>query len=162
MTLPAFVDFVKPSGLIVRDHSIEIDHVFPVARGGREGHNLRLICGWCNSAKGDRCSLYDVSSRPIAFCHPRRGRMTVPRPFWVVRLLAIHPTCEWTGPGGCTQSTRTAELTVYGLHTAGSMNPSNLRVTCFEHHPLGHERLVARNCIGASPTQILLSRANRQ
>lgn len=142
--LPEFIDFAKPSGLHKRDLSIEVDHVVPVARGGTNDDNLRLICGWCNSAKGARQSLYDVDGIPSTFQHPQRGRMTIPRPFWVVRLLVTHPRCEFSGPGGCDQTSANTELTVCAWHVAGSMNPSNLRVTCSEHHPLGHERLVAR------------------
>lgn len=145
--LPAFVDFVKPSGLMLRDLVIEVDHVTPVARGGREGSNLRLACGWCNSNKSARGSLYDVDGVPIVMRHPRLGRITVPRPFWVVRLLAIHSQCEWNGGGGCDRTTRDAELTVSAWHGSGAMNPSNLRVTCADHHPLGHERLIARSAI---------------
>lgn len=142
--LPEYVDFAKPSGIRKRDLSIEVDHVVPVARGGTNSDNLRLICGWCNGVKGARQSLYDVDGIPSLFHHPQLGQMTIPRSFWVIRLLVTHPRCEWSGAGGCDQTSKNAELTVCSWHAVGSMNPANLRVTCAEHHPLGHERLVAR------------------
>lgn len=145
--LPAFVDLAKPSGLLVRDLTIEIDHVLPVNQGGREGPNLRIACGWCNNHKSDRCSLYDVHGLPLIVWHPRRGKLSAPRPFWVVRVLGIRQQCEWPGVGGCSRTTETTELTVCAWNGAGAMNPTNLRVTCWEHHPLEHERLVSRDLV---------------
>lgn len=144
ITLPAFVDYAKPHGLLQRDLQIEVDHVVPVARGGREGENLRLACGWCNAAKSSHIALYDVSGVGDRFEHPRLGRLTVPRAFWVVRTLALFSRCEWPGPGGCSRSTSNAELTVEAWNPPGALTPNNLRVVCAEHHRLGPDRLVAR------------------
>lgn len=36
-------------------HDIEVDHIVPVARGGSDvRHNLRLVHGSCNRARGAR------------------------------------------------------------------------------------------------------------
>lgn len=146
-SLPAFLDYAKPQGLIARDLLIEVDHVVPVARGGREGDNLQLACGWCNSAKSAHTAIYDVSGIAERFQHPRLGRLTIPRPFWVVRTLALFGRCEWPGPGGCSRTTMDSELTVEASNPIGALTPNNLRVICAEHHQLGSERLVAREII---------------
>lgn len=143
-TLPAFVDYAKPHGLLQRDLLIEIDHVVPVALGGREGENLRLACGWCNAAKSSHIAIYDVSGVGDRFDHPRLGRLTAPRAFWVVRTLALFGRCEWSGPGGCSRTTRNTELTIEAWNPPGALTPNNLRVVCAEHHRLGPDRLVAR------------------
>lgn len=141
--LPAFVDFLRPRGLKRRDLRIEIDHVTPVTEGGALGENLRLACGWCNAHKSGRVSIYDVTGRADVFEHPALGSVSVPRPFWVVRLVAMRRRCEWAG-GGCDRSLGNAELTVCADADEGAMNPVNLRVTCAAHDPLGARRLVAR------------------
>lgn len=144
--MPQFVDLAKPR-LVRRDQEIEIDHVVPVFAGGREGDNLRLACGWCNKSKSANMSLYDVTSASETIVHPTLGRLTVPRPFWIVRFLAIHGECEWPGDGGCSKSTKNAELTVCSWHQPGAMNPANLRVTCSEHHALKHAYLIRRELV---------------
>lgn len=140
---PQFIDYLKPSGLIRRDFQMEIDHVFPFSDGGDEGiDNLRLACGWCNAYKSDRLSIYDVAARPPVIYHPRLGRVTVPHPFWTVRLLSLHRRCEYEG--GCDKTVDNSELTVTSKHQAGALNPINLRITCLEHDHLGSERFISR------------------
>lgn len=143
LSLPRFVDFIKPIGLLARDISIELDHVIPFSRGGLEDENLRLACGWCNARKGSKISVYDVDSKPRKFFHPKLGNITVPNGFWTVRLLALRNKCEH--PGGCTKTTDVEELTITPNNLTGALNPTNLRVTCLEHDPLGSSRLVSRN-----------------
>jgi hypothetical protein len=116
--------------------------VLPVAAGGTGGANLRLACGWCNGHKSDNLSLYDQAFNPIIVRHPVLGVVTVPRPFWVVRLLAYRRRCEWSGAGGCTRTTSNAELFIAARREGGAMNPANLTVTCEEHDPFKAIRLV--------------------
>lgn len=145
--LPPYVDFFKPRGLNARDFRIEIEHVVPVAAGGGGGGgdltNLRLACGWCNASKSDKMLVYDVSSTPLHFQHPRLGRITRPHPFWVIRLLATRRRCEYTG--GCDRNVTNEELTVVPKNVHGALNPVNLRLTCQAHDPLSGDRLVRTN-----------------
>ena len=140
-TLPSYVDVFKPRGLQPRDYAIEIDHVIPLARGGGEGDNLRLACGWCNRSKRDYLTVYDVAGAPHTI---QSGRGTplrsLPRALWVTRILATRGICEHDL--GCGNNVRTAELTVCLRFNAGAANPINLRVTCYEHAPHLAERLL--------------------
>ena len=142
-SLPLFVDYIMPRGLTDRDLQVEVDHVVPVAHGGQAVDMLSLACGWCNSHKGARTSVYDVGSSARIVEHPKLGRTTVPRAYWVVRLLCLRRRCEW--PQGCTRTVRDSELKVCPRHLRGSLNPTNLRVTCDEHDSLADFRLVSRN-----------------
>jgi HNH endonuclease len=139
---PQFIDYLKPRGLVRRDFQIEIDHVFPLAGGGDDDlNNLRIACGWCNSHKSDRLSIYDVAAKPSVIQHPRLGRVSIPHPFWSVRLLALHRRCEYGE--GCEKTVENAELTVTSRHKEGSMNPVNLRVTCLDHDHFGSDRYIS-------------------
>jgi hypothetical protein len=135
-----FVDYMTQRGKNIRHLLIEADHVLPVAAGGAGGANLRLACGWCNAHKGDNLSLYDQAFHPMQVRHPALGIVTVPRPFWVVRLLAYRKRCEWQG--GCSRTTSNAELFVAARRHGGAMNPANLMITCEEHDPIKAHRLV--------------------
>jgi len=141
-TLPLFIDYVTGHGAQERDLTIEIDHVVPVAAGGRNEDNLRIACGWCNSRKKDYVSIYDVGSAPKVFRHPNLGAISVPQPFWIVRLLALRKRCE--SPTGCRNTNANSRLFVGSLNTAGAMNPTNLTVRCAEHDELRNYRLVPR------------------
>lgn len=149
VALPEFIDCMKPRGISQRDLGIEVDHVVPVAAGGENEENLALACGWCNGQKGARLTLYDTGADDVVLIHPKLGRISVPRPFWIVRLLAIRGRCEW--PGGCTRTTKTSELTVAPRWEKGTMNPMNLQLTCAEHDPLGESRLVSRKAWTKAP-----------
>lgn len=140
--LPQFIDYMTLHGLTKRDISIEIDHAVPFSKGGNEEDNLRLACGWCNSHKGEHMSLYAVTAKLRTLKHPKLGKKTIPHPFWVVRLLSIRRRCEHEG--GCDKTVDNADLMVVPRHPEGAMNPTNLRVTCAEHDPLGSSRLVSR------------------
>jgi 5-methylcytosine-specific restriction endonuclease McrA len=140
---PQFIDYLKPRSLNKRDFQIEIDHVFPFAGGGDDDpSNLRLACGWCNSYKSDRLSIYDVAAKPPVIQHPNLGRVSVPHPFWSVRLLSLHRRCEHEG--GCDKTIENSELTVTSRHQEGSMNPVNLRVTCLDHDHIGSNRFISK------------------
>jgi hypothetical protein len=148
MRLPEFLDFIQPRGRKIRDISIEIDHVDPFWAGGSEEDNLQLACGWCNSNKGWRISLYDASNEPIEFRHPRLGKVFAPQPFWVVRLLATKGRCE--NPGGCAKTTRNSSLRIQAEYADGALNPLNLRAVCDEHDEIGSNRFVHRSLFDRS------------
>lgn len=144
--LRTFVDFMKPR-LKQRDYAIEVDHMIPFVKGGEDGDNLALACGWCNKTKGARLSIYDVQANAVIFNHPTLGITSVPQPFWVVRILALRRNCEFSS---CHESTSTAELTVQPRYQFGAMNPMNLMVTCPGHDRFGSGRLVNRKLLSVS------------
>lgn len=132
--LPDFVDIFFPKGLKQRDFAIEIDHVIPHAHGGNNYDNLRLACGWCNRHKSDLLSVYDVEGRP-RFVKPNALQISsLPQHFWTIRLLAIEKRCEHRE--GCDCTTDNCELTIAPICVGGAMNPTNLKVTCYDHDPL--------------------------
>ena len=148
INLPMFVDFMKPRGLNARDFNIEVDHVTPFAEGGGEKENLKLTCGWCNRSKREWVSLYDVGSRPEIVKHPKYGRVSVPRAFWSVRLLATKGHCEFRE--GCERTTLNSELTLSPKHEKGAMNPTNLLVTCYDHASFGSDRFISSHTFSKS------------
>ena len=104
-TLPPFIDYITLHGLRQRDISVEIDHTVPFSKGGREDEdNLRLSCGWCNSHKSNRISLYDVTLKPRTVTHPKLGKQSLPHPFWIVRLLSVRRRCDTISWKSCTFS----------------------------------------------------------
>jgi hypothetical protein len=141
-TLPSFVDYLSPRGMKRRDLAIEVDHVVPISRAGAdETRNMRLACGWCNAAKSDRVSLYEAGTKPKTIHHPRMGPVSVPLPYWVVRVLqSSDGRCE---ANGCQACSRTEEMLV-AVRFPGAPTPPNLSVFCREHDPLEIERLVPR------------------
>ena len=148
---PVFVDIYRPIGLQPRDLQIEVDHVFPVARGGENSDNLRLACGWANVFKAQHVSLYDVAGG-VRIVRVRKGPThlpaSLPQPFWVVRLLATRRRCE--DPSGCDATVENAELTVAPIFPGGAPTPTNLRVVCDKHDPIAAERLVPRTIAAAA------------
>ena len=140
--LSQFVDYMTLHGLSQRDVSVEVDHAIPFSKGGNEEDNLRLACGWCNSHKSDHISLYDVAIKPRIVDHPKLGKRSLPHPFWIVRLLSVRRHCEYKD--GCDKTVDNAQLTVVHKHPEGAMNPTNLRIICSEHDPIGSSRLVSR------------------
>jgi hypothetical protein len=145
MPMPQFVDVLKPIGLKSQDLRIEADHILPFSLGGKEEDNIQLACGWCNRQKSALQSIYQVEGGPIQAGPNAIGLSTLPRRFWVVRLLALNNTCEHQE--GCTASSRTHEMTVSPRNQYGALNPNNLIVTCLEHDPLGPARLQTRDAV---------------
>ncbi|MFT7866782.1 MULTISPECIES: HNH endonuclease [Amycolatopsis] len=134
---------MRPRGLKQRHLSIEIDHVTPVAGGGsNDVDNLRLACGWCNQVKSRYASLYDVATWPARHVdHPSLGWMTLPQPFWVLRIVSMRGRCEH--PDGCSARLATDELFAAPARARGTLNPVNVRVYCHEHDPWSIDRLVS-------------------
>lgn len=139
--LPLYVDFVRPSGLFEEDLRIEIDHKYPVSKGGGHLDNLQLLCGWCNGAKRDYTNIYECGVTAVPFFHPRRGLVEVPQPFWIVRKLVASRACEHSGADACEETSATCELRIASIF-GGAMTPPNLAVYCEKHDPLRSERLV--------------------
>jgi hypothetical protein len=135
-----FVDVFKPIGRVNNDTRIEIDHVLPFSAGGAEGDNLRLACGWCNRNKAAAFSIYEQAITPSAVNLSSKRRINIPRPIWVLRLLATRRRCE--AQGGCECRTSTHELTVALHNPAGDPNPMNLMVICRDHDPMSADRFV--------------------
>lgn len=137
----SYVDFLKPRGLKDHDLRIEVEHVRPLALGGgNDEENLRLSCGWCNRVKSANQLLFDSQGTCTRFEHPTLGFVSLPRSFWVVRILGVRGRCEHSD--GCDATSKTHELTVAPRHESGSPNPSNLMVVCLEHDPLRTSRLI--------------------
>lgn len=130
LTLPTFVDFYRPQGLKEAELFAEVEHVGAWSRGGGEGENLRLSCGWCNRTKGALGLLNESATTATLFNHPRLGVIKRPHPFWIVRRLAMIGRCE---KKGCDKTNENAELTVAPRVRSGAPTPTNLRVTCAEH-----------------------------
>ncbi|AXF12985.1 HNH endonuclease [Paraburkholderia caledonica] len=143
IVLPDFIDALKPIGLFKRDLSIEIDHIHPFSRGGSDSfENLRLACGWCNRHKGAAVSLYDTEGRLRQAAAKGTSFVSLPQPFWVVRILATQRRCEHIE--GCSHCAEDSELTVTTTAGSGAPTPTNLRVTCAAHDPLRATRLLPR------------------
>ncbi|QWV98232.1 HNH endonuclease [Geomonas nitrogeniifigens] len=136
--LPRFVDILKPRGLNQRDMAIEVDHVVPHAHGGGNENNLRLSCGWCNMNKSAFISIYDIEGMPKRSGSNDLGIHSLPRPFWAVRLLATGKNCEYKD--GCQKTSLTSELTIAPISANGAMNPSNLKITCYDHDSFNVKR----------------------
>jgi hypothetical protein len=140
--LPEFVDFYKPSGLGFRDHEIEVDHISPFSAGGPENDNLALACGWCNRHKAASVTMYDQVLNAGFFDHPTVGKVSIPRPYWVTRLLAIRRRCEYDN--GCESTCNNCCLTVSTRNPYGAANPTNLIVVCDKHDPMKEWRFISR------------------
>lgn len=145
IVLPPFVDVLKPRGLVERDFAIEVDHVVPFSEGGGEGDNLKLTCGWCNRNKSANMSIYGVEGQPRPAGPNELGLTSLPQPFWIIRLLALVRKCEH--PDGCDRSVDNAEMTVVPIRERGALNPTNLRVTCYDHDPFVIKRRQPPNIV---------------
>ncbi len=140
--LARLVDIVAPRGLKRRDSRIEVDHLLPVAAGGRENfENLRLACGWCNMRKSNYAGLIEVSGAPRPFLHPSHGWILLPQAFWVIRVRGLRRRCE--DARGCYATTRDTELFVDLKNRHGAWVPSNLRVVCAEHDKMVTSRFLS-------------------
>ncbi len=140
--LPVLVDLTRPRGLKLRDIEVEVDHVRPVSDGGSSSaENLRLACGWCNSVKSNRHSLYASSSAPYGEVRVGQlGRVPLPQPLWVLRIVATRGRCE--ASDGCDARLDSAELFLAPLGRTNVLNPSNAAVYCKSHDPWKAKRYV--------------------
>lgn len=144
---PKLVDVFRPR-LIDRDVSIEIEHVVPVAHGGRGQENLRLACGWCNKHKSSKISLYEASHVPPQVSGFRLGPYEIhelPHPFWTIRILALRGRCHH--PAGCDHTAGSAEMFVSLIDWGGSPNPMNMIVFCQHHDPMAAARFHAASAV---------------
>lgn len=140
--LPAYVDIFRPKGIKERHLKIEIDHVYPISKGGEHDFaNFRLCCGWCNLNKKNYVSLYEVDGRPIRL---KDGKITkntsyrtCPQNFWVVRALGLTQRCECDG---CQATTKTEPLFIALIEPNGAATPSNLSIVCEKHDPFYKNR----------------------
>ncbi|MGP4022905.1 HNH endonuclease [Actinomadura sp. 3N407] len=141
------VDFTRPRGLKPRHISVELDHIIPVAEGGTtDAGNLRLACGWCNIVKSNLWSLHDAKAWATGGMeHPSLGLVTVPQPFWVLRVIATRGRCEVSE--GCGARIDSAELFVAPRNPRGALTPPNLMVVCAKHDPWAGHRFVSPNIL---------------
>ncbi|MFI1502092.1 HNH endonuclease [Streptomyces platensis] len=132
---PPLVDFTRPRGTRASQLCIEVDHVIPVAEGGKTTvENLRLACGWCNSVKNRYTNIYDTIPWSVGiFQHQSLGPVTQPQPLWVLRTVATRRRCEF--PDGCTARIEDGELFAGPRNINGALTPVNLAVYCEGHDP---------------------------
>lgn len=132
---PIYIDIFRPKGLKPKHLEIQIDHVYPISRGGyHDITNFRLCCGWCNLYKRDYTSLYEAPGNPIRLI---KGKITgstpyrtIPQYFWTVRALGLTQRCEHEN---CTATAKNTHLRINLIEPAGAATPSNLKVTCKDH-----------------------------
>jgi len=117
--LPKLVDILRPRGLKVRDLSIEVEHVTPVASGGSGVGNLALSCGWCNRYKGAKSLIYEASFRAPRSPYNLGGIKLheLPHPFWTIRILAVRRMCEHIG--GCDAHADAHEMYIAPVNCLG-------------------------------------------
>lgn len=140
LELPPIVDVFKPIGLKERHLHIEVDHLVPFSRAGSNDlSNLRLCCGWCNTHKSNRLSIYEVSGEARTTKSNNKKRR-LPQPFWVVRLLALEGPRSGINP-------RLGELTVALRNPRGGVSPANLCVVRYDDDPMGSDRFQRRSVV---------------
>ncbi|MEH1031935.1 HNH endonuclease signature motif containing protein [Micromonospora profundi] len=139
--LPNLTDFVR-ARTKPRHVRIEVDHVLPLVDGGTNNlDNLRLACGWCNSAKGRYGSIYDTHSwSEVRFEHPGLGWLTIPRPLWVLRIVSLRGRCEDVS---CLVTIDQEELRVAPWWAQGALTPPNIKVFCADHDTWKANRFVS-------------------
>jgi hypothetical protein len=127
----AFVDCFYPRGIHASDYECQVEHVTPVAAGGtNDSENLRLACGYCNKIKRESLDIYARSSTYNNIIHPALGRLRLPNPYWVCRLMAVDGTCSV-----CACSSRDTAIRAGPARLSSYVNPSNLRLYCADHDP---------------------------
>lgn len=141
--LPAYIDFLRPSGAFEWELKIEVDHMTPAVSGGDNAENLRLACGWCNRMKSNHTNLYDVGSQTSTFRHPTLGVLDLAQNFWVVRVLAISKSCQHIPSPPCTASTATDQMYIAPVYD-GAMTPPNMACYCKIHDPLRNHRFITK------------------
>jgi len=131
--LPATFDYFSPRGLKERDISIEIEHKQPFSSGGADIDdldNIDLSCGFCNKHKWKFLSIYDANRGLRSFHHPSLGLVSVPQPYWGIRILALAEKCS---EEGCTVKKSKQQLYIDLVNPLGSASPTNLKVVCRKH-----------------------------
>ncbi|MEU2448990.1 HNH endonuclease signature motif containing protein [Streptomyces sp. NPDC012765] len=148
---PPLVDFTRPRGARASQLCVEVDHVIPVAEGGKTTiENLRLACGWCNSVKNRYTNIYDTTPWAVGiFEHPALGPVTKPQPLWVLRTVATRRRCE--SSGGCMAKIEDSELFAGPRNSKGALTPVNLAVYCEEHDPWRLDRWIGPKRLSISP-----------
>jgi 5-methylcytosine-specific restriction endonuclease McrA len=136
-----WVDFLKPITVEPENMVIEIDHVYPVSRGGASDiENLQLTCRYCNRRKKNFISLFDIGyAKPEFFNHEKFGQISYPHGFYVVRCLKAAQCFK------CGLSAKETELTVALTRIKGQANPTNLFPTCYNCDPLSENRFVDKD-----------------
>ncbi|MCR9908578.1 HNH endonuclease [Vibrio campbellii] len=140
--LPNSVDMYFPSGLTERDYVIEVEHKKPFSSGGADVDdlsNIALSCGFCNRHKWKFISLYDVNRSLRGYVHPRLGVVSIPQPYWSIRLLALSERCS---EPGCTAKKSSTRLYIDKVNPIGSMTPTNMKVVCKRHRSNSGDRVV--------------------
>ena len=140
--LPKTLDMYFPSGLTERDYTIEIEHKKPFSLGGGDiddHNNIAFSCGFCNRYKWKFISIYDVSRNLRGYVHPRLGLVSIPQPYWTIRLLALSEMCSEIG---CTVKKIHNKLYVDLLNPLGSMVPGNMKIVCRKHRRSAGDRTV--------------------
>jgi len=133
---PYFVDVMKGRGSRARHFQVEIEHRTALSHGGSNDlDNLVLVCGWCNSVKGDRALAFDSA----LLASSNGGGQTVQHRWWTLRHLLLNRQCELSDT--CTFSVENSEMTVAprDLHL-GISNPSCFVTCCLEHDPMPNSR----------------------
>jgi hypothetical protein len=92
--------------------------------------------------------LYGAGAVARSTIHPRLGALTVPLPFWVIRVRGARRRCE--ALGGCTATVSDSELFVSPARPSGAIVPGNMAVHCSNHDPLADDRWIARTHVSSS------------
>lgn len=148
LTPAAFVDCFYPKGLKKNDFQCQVEHVLPVAAGGtNDPGNLQLSCGYCNRVKRDSLDLYARTAGRGFISHPTFGKLRLPHPYWICRLLVVDGKCSI-----CSASNKDAALRAGPSHPSRYINPSNLVLYCTTHDPFSETRWVpASTFLRATP-----------
>lgn len=150
---PTYIDIFRPKGLKPKHLEIQIDHVYPVSKGGHHDiTNFRLCCGWCNLYKRDYTSLYDAPGKPIRLV---KGKITsstnfrtIPQFFWTVRALGLTQRCEHES---CAATTKNEHLLLSLIEQKGAATPSNLKIICKDHDDIRNRYHLAQDVLAAIP-----------
>jgi hypothetical protein len=142
ITLPSFVDFMFPRGLIEVDLSIQVEHITPfsLAKGDpNKIENLALSCGWCNLSKSNTVSIYTTNRNGKYYEHSIFGKRSIPNRYWIVKLLMTQRKCEICGSKPNTSENK---LRLNLINDKGIANVSNLKVVCGLCDQIKGDRLV--------------------
>jgi hypothetical protein len=138
---PLYYDYMTGHGLVNRDYQIEIDHLVPVADGGKEDlGNLKLSCGWCNKSKSDLKSLYSANTSHLTKSIGKK-LLSAPQPFWIVRIMSLKRCCSVPD---CSRDLSNAQLFVAPKNGRGAMNPLNIKIVCEDHDPIQTMRWIVK------------------